>query len=34
MEGDYAIKSIALIDFIDVRDNAITLPFVGASKER
>lgn len=28
MAGDYAIKSIVLIDFIDVKDIAIKLPFL------
>jgi len=27
MVGHYAIKSIALIDFIDVKDIAIVVPF-------
>jgi hypothetical protein len=34
MAGDYAIKSIVLIDFIDVRDIAIRLPFLEPAKNR
>jgi hypothetical protein len=29
MVGNYAIKSIALVDFMDVRDIAIPVPFLG-----